>query len=52
MYQNFIKLLQNILFMLLLVISTPILILFALIIYLVEKSKNDKNDKLDQEDNG
>ncbi len=44
MYQNFIKVLQSLLFILLLVISTPILFLFALITYLVEKSKNERSD--------
>ena len=49
MYQNSIKFLQNILFMLLLIIFTPILFLFALISYLTEKSENDKSDRKDNE---
>ncbi len=49
MYQNLIKLRQNILFMLLLLVFTPILFLFALISYLAEKSKNDNSDRKNNE---
>ena len=49
MYQNLVKLLQNILFMLLLVIAMPILFLFALISYLVEKSDPENSDQKNKE---
>ena len=47
MDHNLSKLLQSILFLLLLVLSTPLLLLFALISYLVEKSKTGKSDDKD-----
>lgn len=43
MYNNLLKLLQNLLFMLLLIISTPILFLLALISHLVEKPKTERS---------
>lgn len=45
MYQNLIKILQNILFMLLLVIAAPLLFLFALINQLGEKSKTEPSEQ-------
>lgn len=45
MYQNLIKLLQNILFMMLLIIAAPILFLFALINQLGENSKTEPSEQ-------
>ena len=45
MYQNMVKLLQNILFMMLLVIAAPLLFLFALINQLAEKSKTEPSEQ-------
>lgn len=44
MYKNSLKLLQSILFMLLLIISTPILLLLAWVSHLVEKPTNERSD--------
>ena len=44
MYQNLIKLLQNILFILLLVLAMPILILFALLSDAEDKSKTERSE--------
>lgn len=44
MDRNSLKLLQNILFILLLIIFTPILLLLALVSHLVEKPKNEREN--------
>ena len=44
MDRNSLKLLQNILFILLLIIFTPILLLLALVSHLVEKPTNEREN--------
>ena len=49
MYQNSLKLIQSILFILLLIMSVPILFLLAVISHLVEKPINERSTSEDEE---